>query len=86
MALLIFHSSCIGYVLSLARMGLFHGTFKLRRFLLLDVQVVGQGMGYAAAQVPGLGGGCLCRQGQDGADCQDSQDHPVKEGSFFYHG
>lgn len=30
MALLIFHSSCIGYVLSLARMGLFHGTFKLR--------------------------------------------------------
>ena len=32
MALLIFHSSCIGYVLSLARMGLFHGTFKLRRF------------------------------------------------------
>lgn len=29
MALLIFHSSCIGYVLSLARMG-FHGTFKLR--------------------------------------------------------
>lgn len=31
MALLIFHSSCIGYVLSLARMGLFHGTFKLRR-------------------------------------------------------
>ena len=29
MALLIFHSSCIGYVLSLARMGLFHGTFKL---------------------------------------------------------
>ena len=31
MALLIFHSSCIGYVLSLARMGLFHGTFKLRQ-------------------------------------------------------
>ena len=31
MALLIFHSSCIGYVLSLARMGLFHGTFKLLR-------------------------------------------------------
>ena len=29
MALLIFHSSCIGYVLSLVRMG-FHGTFKLR--------------------------------------------------------
>ena len=32
MALLIFHSSCIGYVLSLARMGLFHGTFKLRPY------------------------------------------------------
>ena len=32
MALLIFHSSCIGYVLSLVRMG-FHGTFKLRRNL-----------------------------------------------------
>ena len=30
MALLIFHSSCIGYVLSLVRMG-FHGTFKLRQ-------------------------------------------------------
>lgn len=29
MALLIFHSSCIGYVLSLARMG-FYRTFKLR--------------------------------------------------------
>lgn len=34
MALLIFHSSCIGYVLSLARMGLFHGTFKLRLYSL----------------------------------------------------
>ena len=35
MALLIFHSSCIGYVLSLARMGLFHGTFKLRQNVTL---------------------------------------------------
>lgn len=36
MALLIFHSSCIGYVLSLARMGLFHGTFKLRLEIAVD--------------------------------------------------
>lgn len=35
MALLIFHSSCIGYVLSLVRMG-FHGTFKLRLKIVLD--------------------------------------------------
>ena len=39
MALLIFHSSCIGYVLSLARMGLFHGTFKLR--LIFGVFIMG---------------------------------------------
>ena len=37
MALLIFHSSCIGYVLSLARMGLFHGTFKLLLFSLDNI-------------------------------------------------
>ena len=38
MALLIFHSSCIGYVLSLVRMG-FHGTFKLR--LLFGIPLIG---------------------------------------------
>ena len=42
MALLIFHSSCIGYVLSLARMGLFHGTFKLR----LNIEYINSGLRY----------------------------------------